>query len=181
MIFGDIVTPDGLTICVARALSLDEWTEAVEVVSGLSAASPWWIGDLLALGALTYGESYAQGIPEDVAPATLRGYQWVAERVPPANRKPGLSWSHHRAVSALDHVEQALLLDQAEAEGWSVAELKCKVKGQEAPEKVHVTGGLVVEIYSPPELNGEKALVQIEFDDYPSWLVDRARVQVRPA
>ena len=42
MIFGDAISPDGLTISVARAMTLDEWSEAVEMVSGLSTASPWW-------------------------------------------------------------------------------------------------------------------------------------------
>lgn len=135
MIFGESITTDGLSLVVAQAISLDEWTQAVEMISGLSAASPFWLGDLLELGERAYGENYAQGIPDDIAPATLRGYQWVSSRVPPANRHPALSWSHHRAVSSLDHVEQALLLDQAEAEGWSVAELKRKVKGVEEPEK----------------------------------------------
>jgi len=135
MIFGDAISPDGLTITVARAITLDEWSEAVEMVSGLSTASPWWVGDILAYGCLQYGESYAQGIPEDISPATIRGYQWVAERVPPANRHPGLSWSHHRAVSALPPAEQSSLLDQAEAEGWSVAETRQHVTDQPTPVK----------------------------------------------
>jgi len=135
MIFGDAITPDGMTLSVARALTLDEWSEAVEMVSGLSTASPWWVGDILAYGCLQYGESYAQGIPEGISPATIRGYQWVAERVPPANRHPGLSWSHHRAVSALPPAEQSSLLDQAEAEGWSVAETRQHVTDQPTPVK----------------------------------------------
>ncbi len=144
LIFGESITTDGLSLQCATALSLDDWAQAVEMISGLSAASPFWLGDLLAMGERAYGEKYAQGIPEGLSPTTLRGYQWVSERVPPANRRPGLSWSHHRAVSALPPVEQASLLDQAEAEGWSVAELGCRVKGQEAPGKQKAYKGRLI-------------------------------------
>jgi len=136
MIFGDAVTPDGLTISITRVMTLDEWAEALEVVTGLSSASPWWIGDMLSAADHQYGESYAQAIPEGLSSATIRAYQWVAERVPPANRHPGLSWSHHRAVSALPTAEQTSLLDQAEAEGWTVRELQAR--GQAPKRKTSV-------------------------------------------
>jgi hypothetical protein len=155
LIFGESITTDGLSLVVARAISMDEWSQAVEMLSGLSTASPFWLGDLLELGEREYGEKYAQGIPDDISPATLRGYQWVSARIPPANRRPGLSWSHHRAVSALEPVEQLALLDQAEAEGWSVAELRRRAKGQGEPVKPRVfkvesyditTGGDIVRV-----------------------------------
>jgi hypothetical protein len=130
-------------------MTLEEWGEALEIVSGLSTASPWWIGDMLEAADRQYGERYAQAIPEGMSPATLRSYQWVSSRVPPANRRPSLSWSHHRAVSALPPVEQASLLDQAESEGWSVAELGRRVKGTEAPEKAKAyKGRLIRQSYS---------------------------------
>jgi hypothetical protein len=135
MIFGDAIKPDGLTISITRAINLEEWTEVLEIVAGLSTASPWWIGDILANCEMQFGEKYAQVIPEGTNPSTLRTYQWVSSQVPPANRHPGLSWSHHRAVAALDPVEQSSLLDQAEAEGWGVRELATRAKGLEPKER----------------------------------------------
>ncbi len=144
MIFGDAISTDGLTLSINRNMSLEEWSEAVELVSQLEVCSSWWVGDLLCAGENAFGERYAQGIPEGLSPSALKGYLWTASRVPPANRHPGLSWSHHRAVAALPPVEQALLLDQAEAEGWSVAELGRRVKGQEAPEKQKAYKGQLI-------------------------------------
>lgn len=140
LIFGDSITTDGLSLHVQQEMTLEQWSEAVELVATLEACSPWWTGDLLAMGERAFGEKYAQGIPDDLSPTTLRGYQWVAERVPPANRRPSLSWSHHRAVSALPPAEQSSLLDQAESDGWSVRELAQRAKGQEpqAQEKARV-------------------------------------------
>lgn len=139
-LFGEAVSPDGLTLEFKRNLNLEEWSQTLALLSDFSVCTPFWVGDMLVYGSLQYGENYAQGIPEGISPSTLRSYQWVAERVPPAIRHPGLSWSHHRAVSALEPVEQSALLDQAEAEGWSVRELAQWAKGQEpqAQEKARV-------------------------------------------
>ena len=134
-IFGEAVSPEGMTLDFKRGLLFDEWSSTLDFLASFSECSPFWVGDMLAYGCLQYGESYAQGIPEGISPATIRGYQWVAERVPPANRHPGLSWSHHRAVSALPPAEQSSLLDQAEAEGWSVAETRQHVTDQPTPVK----------------------------------------------
>lgn len=177
MIFGESITTDGLSLNVAQAISLDEWTQAVEMISGLSAASPFWLGDLLELGERAYGENYAQGIPDDIAPATLRGYQWVSSRVPPANRHPALSWSHHRAISALPPVQQALLLDQAEAEGWSVAELGRKVKGREEPEKQQKVLGIAIDRFTADD-GSEVVSVKLE-GEWPAWLAADSMVELK--
>lgn len=138
MIFGESITTDGTALHVQQAIGLEEWGKAVELLSGLSVASPWWIGDLLNYGELEYGEDYAQGIPEGLSLSTIKGYMWVSEHVAPDNRRPTLSWSHHKVVAACDSDKQATLLEQAEDEGWSVAELRRQVKGQDAPEKAKV-------------------------------------------
>lgn len=48
----------------------------------------------------------------------------VAEAVPPARRRPALTWTHHEVVSRLDAADQDLWLDRAEAERWSWQELR---------------------------------------------------------
>lgn len=132
MLFGDAIETDGPSLTITRVTSLDEWTDAVALVAQLEACTPWWLGDLLNIGEHQFGELYAQGIPEGLSLDTLKVYQWVAERIPPENRCSGLSWSHHRAVAAMEASEQAELLGQAEDEGLSVRELTRRSKGQEA-------------------------------------------------
>jgi len=175
-IFGDVLKTDGLSLSVAQAtpLTFAQWTEAVQLVSNLSVASPWWTGDVLLYGSLQYGEKYAQGIPEGLSPTTLRGYQWVCERVPPANRHPNLSWSHHRAVAALDASEQARLLEQAEDEGLSVTELRRLVKGSEAPSKREKVVGVAIDRMQAED-GSEMVWIKLECE-WPEWMAADSKV-----
>src|SRR4051794_35087110 len=56
------------------------------------------------------------------SPATLRRWARVVRAYPPADRHPGLSFSHHEAVAS--HPDRAQLLEDAAREGWSVAQLR---------------------------------------------------------
>jgi hypothetical protein len=69
---------------------------------------------------------------------TLTNWSYVARKVPPQNRDPDLSWSHHRAVAALDPPAQKVLLREAKAAGWTKAQLEREAKAEK-------TGGEVVE------------------------------------
>jgi hypothetical protein len=50
---------------------------------------------------------------------TLRMAASVARKVPPAARRPNLSWWHHLVVAKLSSPEQRLWLARAAEEGWS--------------------------------------------------------------
>lgn len=52
----------------------------------------------------------------------------IAAAVPPANRRPGLSWGHHEAVAHLDVDVQSAWLGRAVACGWTVRTLRQAVK-----------------------------------------------------
>lgn len=121
------------------ALMLDEqtpfetWAELGATLADIRGAVQWWVGDWIVHGERAFGESYAQAIDAtglDVD--TLRGYAWVAGRIPPVRRRTSLSWSAHREVAALEPSEQDALLDRAEADGLRSRDLRRLVRALRA-------------------------------------------------
>jgi hypothetical protein len=91
------------------------------------------IGDWLLLGeqlfpALVYQAAEALGISEE----GMREYLRVSERVPRSTRRKSLSWSHHRAVAALDPPEQKEWLKKAADENLSHHALREALKSEGA-------------------------------------------------
>ena len=83
------------------------------------------IGDALLVGPELYGEECEQAyeamqLSED---ARLE-YARVSRRVPYSRRRKGLSWSHHRAVAALDPPEQKEWLRRAAEQNLSHHQLR---------------------------------------------------------
>jgi hypothetical protein len=119
-------------------LDYDEWTHRGMFLLHLEKATAWWIGDFLNFGERTYGEKYAQFIETTgKTPEALRKYQWVAEQMSPKRRREALTFGHHDAVAALPPAEADKILDDAEANDWSVGDVRRaarKSKGE--PENV---------------------------------------------
>lgn len=132
-------TPDTTTLDLPPDLDFDAWTELAGTIFAAAEHSMWWVGDLL-----TYAEDhYATNVDgtEDthgqarirqvVALAStldfaeIRSAREISRRYPPATRRQHLSWRHHAHLAdtavAPDLTDQ--LLDVAEREGWTVAEL----------------------------------------------------------
>jgi len=57
----------------------------------------------------------------------------VAQRVPRSRRRKGLSWSHHRAVAALDPPEQKEWLKRAVDDSLSHHQLREALRNGAAP------------------------------------------------
>lgn len=112
----------GLTgIEFAGDIPYEQWERLMSTVSHMEMAAQWAIGDALNYGASRYGEKYSQAIEvTGHSYQALANYSWVARNVPPDVRRPGLSWTHHRAVAKLDPQAQDTILRQAEAEQWTV-------------------------------------------------------------
>lgn len=121
-----------------RDLSYDEWEETWKTLEDVGKALQWWTGDCLNFGEQAYGEKYTQAIelstddPEEAKRkySTYSNWASIANKVPPENRDPDLSWSHHRAVAVLDPPEQKELLREAKTGGWSKAQLEREVKAR---------------------------------------------------
>ena len=108
-----------------QGMTFEAWQEAFESLMVAHDSLPWLIGDCLNAGERQFGEDYAQALPETrKAQETLRGYMWVASRVPIVARATALSWSHHRAVAGLEAPEQQRWLSHAQTEGLSVKAFK---------------------------------------------------------
>ena len=60
--------------------------------------------------------------------ATWMHYAWVAGAVETCLRKQVLSYKHHEAVAPLPPAEQALWLDKAVANGWTMRELRAEIR-----------------------------------------------------
>ena len=92
------------------------------------------IGDWLQLMETRFPEKWSQaaeilGISED----GMREYLRVSEKVPRSIRREKLSWSHHRAVAALEVPEQKEWLEKAESECLSHHQLRDKLRVEPEP------------------------------------------------
>ena len=121
-------------------MTFAEWDALGEQLATMHQASAWWIGDWYNAGEAAYGESAAQAkaISEHAAahgrqlsPQTVIDYAGVCRRFEIAKRFANLSFGHHTAVRALPAPEADEIMRKAEAEGWSIRELKQRVSGKE--------------------------------------------------
>ena len=105
-------------------------------------AVPWWIGDLLVFCQSRWGEGVLGQIEEATGlhPETCADYQRMAETIPLADRVPGLSFRHYRAVKKLDSGERRAWLSRSVEHGWSSDRLRIEVRAERAqpdPEPAH--------------------------------------------
>lgn len=92
------------------------------------------IGDAIIQGEALYGESAFQAIEEMNLSVEARSeYVRVAQRVAPSRRRKGLSWSHHRAVAALDPPAQKEWLKRAREESMSHHEMRDALRNGAEP------------------------------------------------
>lgn len=141
------VTRVGLSI--PDGLPIKEWAEIGKLLCAASEAMAWCIGDWLNYGEKYYGKQKdaLQFFGKEVLGnlgyeyATLRTYASVAKSVKLFIRINTLTFSHHQVVSPLEDKEQSFWLNAAKENGWSVAQLRTKLreaKGeyQEEPQRV---------------------------------------------
>jgi hypothetical protein len=129
---------------------LEEWAGPLRFALWCQQGAPWWIGDLLNAGDARFGEMFSQVCEGNISADQLQRYESVARRVPPENRRPGLSWSAHAAVARLPHSLQRQMLDRAEQAGWTSAILQRKVR-EEIERRRSVGRPLDDELVTPSE------------------------------
>ncbi len=151
-----VVTP--VAWAPAGELRLADWLAHGRRLGALGRGVAWWLGDWLRYGNLRYGERYARA-------AQVTGYDrqslmnmvYVASRFEPARRRPGLSWSHHAEVAALEGVERDRWLDLAEAQCMSVRSLRIEL--QALRRRRRREGALESGMETPPPDAGHDARV----------------------
>jgi len=112
-------------LIIPEDTSLDEWSELGTVLFRMQGSMQWLIGDWLVYGERQFQQdrrAIAEHFSLDIH--TLDNYAWVARAVSDSLRKESLSFGHHALVAGRSPEEQVFWLDQAEANQWSVAELR---------------------------------------------------------
>jgi hypothetical protein len=95
------------------------------------------IGDAILIGEKLYGEEVYQALEQlHLSEDGRREYLRVSERVPRSRRRRDLSWSHHRAVAALEPAAQKEWLKRASEEGMSHAEMRDALRNGAEPRAV---------------------------------------------
>lgn len=142
--------------------SREEWERVGKVLGELGRAHQWWLGDWIRFGERKYGETYEAAMAiTGLEYQALANYAWVAGEV--STRVESLSWSHHREVAALDPADHATWLERAEAENWSVRDLKQQIRARKAT--------------NPPALpEGQYRCIVAD----PPWYVEKIERDVRP-
>lgn len=121
--------PDEVKACSAQQASppspdapapFDTWAQRGETIRNAINATPWAFGDWAVMGEDEFGESAWQEISKGFDRRDyqkVRNWIWVARSIPPSERVPSLSWSHHRAVAHLSPLARRVVLREAAAKG----------------------------------------------------------------
>lgn len=169
-------------IIVHRDISYAEWEQSIKAALRYAKALPRIVAALIVYGEERWGETYAQAIDEtgyDIQ--TLQNWVWVYRRISDAEwlARPSLSFGHWSEVAAMEPEARTALLDIAEAESWSVRELRQARLGLG-------TGREVLEPSSPSAplptngvaANGETCYALAVTLREALWIVERAGVPV---
>jgi len=93
------------------------------------------IGDAIVMGPELFGESAYQAMEKlQLSEDGMQEYARVSRKIPPSIRRKGLSWSHHRAVAALEPGEQKDWLKRAKDEGLSHHALREELRNGAEPQ-----------------------------------------------
>lgn len=101
----------------------------------LDTSMQWLIGDWVVLGDnFKWGETY-QMLADELGyeVATLKDYAYVARNVSSSVRTDGLSFGHHKIVTAMDEQEQRHWLEKAATDGLSIAKMRKAIKAAQLP------------------------------------------------
>lgn len=108
---------------VTRPPDLEDFEEPILRMAWMQRHIYWWLGDLMIMGERFHGDDIYQAVHADWSPDLLQRCIAVAAKIPPKDRNPNLSWSHHLAVIKLDPRMRKIALRRAEEEGWTSGEL----------------------------------------------------------
>lgn len=102
------------------AFDFERWKQQGQTLRNAIHSTPWAFGDWAIVGEDGCGEQAWNEISEGFDKrdyAKVRNWIWVARSIPPTERVPSLSWSHHRAVAHLEREERLAVLTEAAEKG----------------------------------------------------------------
>jgi len=180
-------------LTLPASLPFDEWVEVGHTLSRIDKAVHWWLGDWWRYGEHSYGERAAQAVSMDgFAFGTLMNDGWVAGVYPPEERRPELTFSHHRIAAPLGTSSRDEVLARAAAESWSVRELEQQVRQVKAaaltrelvnpvPAPDETPTAFATIVIDPPWQYGNKATRGAAEDHYPTMTQDELIALELPA
>ena len=127
---------------IAPDVTEDQLAQIGGTLRTINESGLWWWGDYLNFFELRRGISYAEAAKDTgYEEQTLRVAKMVCEKFPLLIRINNLSFTHHREAITIcqGDVKKALkYLKQAEAEKWSISDLRAAIRTGEA---IHKGGG----------------------------------------
>lgn len=115
-------------------LSYERFETICYMLGALHEAVRFAIGDAIIQGEALFGERSYQAFERfQLSEEAMREYVRVAQRVPRSRRRKGLSWSHHRAVAALEPPAQKEWLKRAVDEGLSHHDMRDRLRNGVPP------------------------------------------------
>lgn len=110
-------------------LTLERYGEICFLLGRLHEEVRFAMGDAIVKGEMHFGEECYQMIEHmNLSEEARREYVRVSTRVPRSRRRKDLSWSHHRAVAALEPVKQKAWLKRASEEQLSHHALRLELR-----------------------------------------------------
>ena len=150
--------PDALPEATSTSLSLPEtltfeqWEEIGAELANRARKLNWWIGDWWAAGHHRYGERArlaARGLFGKEF-KTLANIASVCRAFEPSRRREHLSWSHHAEAAALSAPAADMLLDLAERDRLSKAQVRAAVttiRGGPVPRTISLDEAAVAGLF----------------------------------
>lgn len=118
-------------------LPIEDFSNLCYMLGRFHEAVRFAIGDAILIGEKLYGEEAFQCFEElHLSEDGRREYLRVSERVPRSRRRKDLSWSHHRAVAALEPAAQKEWLKRASDEGLSHHALRDELRNGAEPRAI---------------------------------------------
>jgi hypothetical protein len=169
-------------------ISFAEWEskgkEFTHVIRIMTEHIRWWLGDWIIFGEDKFKDKYSQALEAEMySVGTLRNIVWVCRNVPLEVRNANLSFDHHYEVAKLVTAKQKSMLAQADANKWTVKQLRCAVRGDPIPESGRCVPGTlpdrledVVANVLSLQIQGGFATVAEETDErFLEWIKDNQK------
>lgn len=115
-------------------IHFEDWETLGDVIGRMNRGVRWAVGDWLLHAEMRaeWGDKYTQAIESTgLDYQTVANCRWVSSRIELSRRRETLSWSHHELVARLDPAKQEEWLDKAEANGWTRAEFRRMIAGEQ--------------------------------------------------
>lgn len=158
-----------------------KWVGFMKWVHSLEGTIQWGLGDMVNV-ADEHRDEWLSDIEGDEEPdskyealleesgysySSLRKFASFANRFPVFRRRNTISYSHHVEVVDLPAEQGDSFLDQAEAKGWSVRELRKQIQESKLPaEAGHGDNTTIAPAVDAPALSEDEEEATPLFDDY---------------